>query len=337
MKKFFTLLLIAVMLSATALTAAGCQKDDADFTVGIVQFATHGALDKANSGFQTELKRLMEEAGKTVKFSDKNALGQSDAANTISDSFVNLGVDMILAIATPAVTAAVNKARETDIPVMFTAVTDPVYAGFVNSLEVPGKKVSGTSDLSPFLKEKVELMLDLVGEDKKLGIYYTNSEPNSVAQVEMIEDIIDEYDLPFAQVVKRGINEAGDIQTGFTVFAASVDVIYIPTDNMLSSNISAVHVENKKEGNRKPIVCGETDMNNIAGIATLGIDYYALGVQTAKMAFDVLMGNEEITTMAVQQTDSPPELTVNRTAAQEIGFSSSILDQIEAKFSQFEG
>ena len=218
---------------------------DADFTVGILQLVQHVALDQSNEGFVDQLSKRMSEAGKTVTILDKNANGDESNNVTIAENFVTQNVDLIYTIATSSSQAAVTATAESDIPVIFNAVTDPVDAGLVASLEAPGKNVTGVSDMNP-----VEAQIDLIGEllgkdDIKIGFLYTSAETNSVMQVNLAKARCDEKGYTYAE---KGIVDMNDIESAFAALAKEgVDAIYIPTDNVIANASALVHSANMGE------------------------------------------------------------------------------------------
>lgn len=215
---------------------------DADFTVGILQLMPHVALDQANTGFQDQLSVRMNEAGKTVKILNQNASGEQSNNTTIAATFVGQGVDLIYTIATSSSQAAAEATADTDIPVLFNAVTDPVDAGLVESMEAPGGNVTGVSDINPVDKQ-IELIGELLGKDDvKIGLLYTSAETNSVFQINMAKKQCEESGFTY---VDKGIGDANDIQSAFIALKAEgVDAIYIPTDNVLANGSATVHAIN---------------------------------------------------------------------------------------------
>jgi putative ABC transport system substrate-binding protein len=312
MKKFLVFLFSAVFLVTSLI---GCSPR-ADYEIGIIQIIAHPALDDANQGFQEELTRLFQEVDKTVHFDSQDAAGESSNATTIANTMLGKNVDLILAIATPAAQAALAAATDSDIPLLFTAVTDPVQAGLVESFEVPNGNISGTSDMNP-ISQQVELIKLLVPGITKIGVLYNTSEDNSLVQVSILEEKCDEEGIT---LVKGGVNNnATEIQTVMQTILANVELIYLPTDNLIAANAEQIHGYNV-EGNKIPIVGGEKGINDVCGIATYAIDYYELGKQTARMAFRVLYEKEDITKMPVEFQSGDPELTINETIAQELDF-----------------
>ena len=322
MKKTIKLmaLVLAVAVVATICFTA-CDFSSADFTIGILQPIAHDALGAANQGFQDELTRLMTEAGKTVKFEKENAQGNEETMTTIVSTFVSRGVDLMLTIGTGATQVAAGLDKNT--PILFTAVTDPAGAGLVssNGADRKANNVSGTSDMNPVALQ-MQLCKDL--GMTKVALLYTSSEDNSRIQIEMAKAECENIDL--AYVVKT-ISSADDILTVMNDIAAdkTIDGIYVPTDNTLASNVATLHAQNLANA-KLPIVCGEESMNNLCGVATYSINYYELGKQTARMAFEILVNGKSVGAMPVEYQSGTPALSKNQTVADQIGFDLSILD-----------
>jgi len=218
---------------------------EADYTVGILQLVQHVALDQSNVGFIDQLSVRMDAAGKTVKVLDKNAAGDESNNTTIADNFVAQNVDLIYAIATSSSQAAANAASESDIPVIFNAVTNPVDAGLVNDMNAPGKNVTGVSDINP-VSDQIDLIGELLGKDDvKIGLLYTSSETNSVFQIELAKARCEAKGYSY---VDGSIVDINDLENAMIKLQnEGVDAIYIPTDNTLANGISTVHSLNKGE------------------------------------------------------------------------------------------
>ena len=217
--------------------------DNADFTVGILQLIQHDALDKCNKGFQDQLSVRLAAANKTIKVIDNNASGEEANNATIAANLVSQNVDLIYTIATSSSQAAVSATSETDIPVIFNAVTDPVGAGLVNSMDAPGKNVTGVSDINP-VAQQIKLIAELLGkEDIKIGFLYTSSETNSVYQVrDLAIPCCNEMGYEYAE---QGIADINDLEYAILKLKqAGVDAIYIPTDNILANGAATIHTFN---------------------------------------------------------------------------------------------
>ena len=191
-----------------------------EFKIGISQLAEHPALDDARRGFEDGLKEL----GVNAKIDFKNAQGDIPTATTIAQKFVNDKVDLIYAIATPALQSA--KQATKDIPILFSAVTDPVAAGILDSFEKPGGNITGTSDESPIDKQ-LKIFNDLDPTIKKVGIIYNTSEPNSEIQIAIAEKLAPDFGL---EIVTMGISNINEIPQTMDSMVKKVDAIYTITD-----------------------------------------------------------------------------------------------------------
>ena len=295
MKKFSKVVLLAV---AVMMMVTGCSidksvnADDDAFEIGIIQLAQHPALDDARAGFEEGLKEL----GVNVKVHYQNAGGEIPNTLTISEKFVSDGVDLIYAIATPAAQSA--KQSTSDIPILFSAVTDPVLAELVDSMENPGANVTGTSDLSP-MDRQLQLFKDLDHTIEKVGIIYNTSEPNSQVQVEQAKELAPNVGI---EIVEVGISNINDITLALDSIVGKVDAIYTITDNMVASSIGLVANKAIEHG---LITIGGEDSHVDGGILmTDGISYFELGKQTARMAKEILVDGKS-------PSEIPSETAIN--------------------------
>ena len=285
MKKLLSLVLaLCLVLSCTSAFAA-------KYEVGVLQLVQHVALDAATQGF---VDALTEKLGKDVKFDIQNASGDTGACNTIATTFDANGVDLIMANATPALQAAMNATGF--IPVLGTSVTD--YATALGVTEgwtgTTGINVSGTSDLAP-LDAQAAMIKELFPEAKKVGLLYCSGEPNSVYQINVISEFLKElgYETePFA------FADSNDVAAVAQNAADNCEVIYIPTDNTAASY--AETIANVLVPAKVPAVVGEAGLCSGCGVATLSISYYDLGWQTGLMAYEILVGGADISTMEIQ-------------------------------------
>lgn len=211
----------------------------ADFTIGILQLTQHVALDQCNIGFIDQISVRMSQAGKTVAIDNQNASNETSNNVTIAENFVNKNVDLIYTIATSSSQAAAEATRESKIPVIFNAVTNPVDAGLVQSMEVSGGNVCGVSDINP-VEKQIELIAEILGsEDITIGLLYTSAETNSVFQINMAKKYCNEKGYNF---VEKGLGDINDIHAAFIALSeAGVDAIYIPTDNVIANSCATVH------------------------------------------------------------------------------------------------
>ncbi|HHX84376.1 MAG TPA: ABC transporter substrate-binding protein [Actinomycetales bacterium] len=314
------------MVAACALVLTGCAGGDGDggaggdgesYTIGINQLVQHPALDAATAGF----KAAFEDAGVEVEFDEKNANGEQGTALTIAQGFAGDDLDLALAVATPAAQAMAQNIR--DFPLLFTAVTDPVEAQLVDSMEEPGANITGTSDAAP-ISDQLELLKEIVPDAEKIGIVYASGEVNSQVQVDQVEEAAGPMDL---EVVTQTVTSVNEIQQAVNALG-DVDAIYVPTDNMVVAGIaSLVQVA---EDRQIPVIAAEAGTVEGGAVATLGIDYEALGRQTGEMALRILRDGEDPASMPVE-TATEFTYVVNEDAAERQGVTipQEILDQAE--------
>ncbi|MBP3887258.1 MAG: ABC transporter substrate-binding protein [Cellulosilyticum sp.] len=281
-----------------------------NYKIGIIQLVEHSALDAAREGFIDGLIELGYEEGKNVTLDYQNAQGDQSNCQTIASKLVNDQDDLILAIATPAAQAVANTTK--DIPILVTAVTDPADSKLVVSNEVPGGNVTGTSDLTP-VKEQINLIPEIMPEAKKVGIVYCSSEANSKFQVELAKAEAEALGL---EVVEGTVSNSNEIQQVVQSLVGKVDVLYIPTDNMLAAGISTVVGVTTPA--KIPVICGEESMVTKGGTATYGINYYDLGKLTAKQAISILVDGKNPAEMPIEYC-SDCNLVLNEQAAADMG------------------
>ena len=293
MKKLLALVLaVAMTLSLTACGGSESSSDGEEkIKIGILQQLEHPSLDQSREGFVQALADNGYVDGDNIVIDYQNAQSDQSNLSNMADRLVSNKSDLILAIATGAAQTVAGKTS--DIPVLITAVTDPVDAGVVNSMENPGTNVSGTSDASP-MKEQLELLLTLKADIKTVGLLYTSSEDNSILQISQAKAILDDMKVAY---VEQTVTNSNDVQQAVQSLVNKCDAIYIPTDNVLASSMALVADITWPAG--IPVVTGAESMVTDGGLATLGLSYYNLGYQTGEMAVKVLEG-ADISTMPVE-------------------------------------
>lgn len=282
--------------SSTASTASSDTKSSSgdSYTVGVMQYVQHPALDSATEGFEDA---LTDEFGDSITFDEQNASGETANCSTIANQFVTEGVDLILANATPALQAAT--AATSDIPILGTSVTDYATALDISDWSgTVGGNVSGTSDLAP-LDQQADLFKELLPDAKNIGIVYCTSEANSVYQADTITEYLEEDGYT---VTNYTFSDSNDLQSVVTTACQDSDALYIPTDNTAASNTELIN--NVASEAKVPIIAGEESITAGCGIATLSIVYYDLGKQTGEMAAKILKGEEDISKMEVEYADT---------------------------------
>jgi len=305
---------IVLVLAVAMFAVVGCgggeaTGDSEQITIGITQIVEHPALDSARQGFIDAMADAGYVEGENVVYDIANAQNDKSNALTIAQKFANDKVDLIFAIATPTAQAAAQATA--DIPILITAVTDPVAAGLADSNEAPGGNVTGTTDMNP-IAEQIELIKAFVPDAKKVGVIYNAGEVNSEVQVEIAREVASKIGL---ELVEATVATTADVNQAAGSLVGRVDAIYIPTDNTVVSALESVL--QVAEENKIPVIAGEGDSVERGALATLGIDYYELGRQTAEMAIRVLKG-EDPATMPIE-TQKNMKLYLNKKAAAAMG------------------
>ncbi|HEM6089630.1 TPA: ABC transporter substrate-binding protein [Streptococcus suis] len=311
------------LASISALTLAACssssdQASTETVKVGVLQYMEHESLTAAREGFVAELEANGYKEGEKLVLDYQNAQGDQANLQTISEQLIG-GNDIVLAIATPSAQSLATVSTET--PIVFTAVTDPLSADLVESIEKPGGLLTGTSDQAPIDKQ-VELLGQAVPDAKTVGILYTTSERNSEVQVEQAKELLEKAGY---KVVVKGITSTNEVQDATTSLMKDVDALFIPTDNTVASTMTMIgelSVEHKV-----PVIGGSTDMVDEGGLLTYGTNYEALGRQTAKMAIEIIEG-ADVSETAVEYPETV-SLHVNEEMAQKLGIDTANLSVSE--------
>jgi putative ABC transport system substrate-binding protein len=280
-----------------------------DAFVAVTAIVQHPALDACRDGVRDELKAEGYEEGKNLKFVYESAQGNPATAVQIAQKFVGENPTVIVPISTPSAQAVL--AATSDIPVVFTAVTDPLGAKLVTNLEKPGGNVTGMSDLSPIGKH-LDLIHQIVPAAKKIGVPYNPGEANSVTLLKLLKEKAAPLGM---EIVEAAAPKSSDVQAAAQSLVGKADVIYVPTDNTIVSALEAVigvGIDNKL-----PVFAGDTDSVKRGAIAAVGFDYYDVGRQTGKIVARILKG-EKPGDIAVQGIDIT-QLFVNPGAAQKMG------------------
>ena len=274
--------------------AAATTTSDKTYKIGVLQYVQHDALDASNEGFFAALDDL----GIKYDADQQNAAGEASSCQTISETLVNDGDDLI-----------------------FTAVTDPAESGLVESNDAPGGNVTGTSDMTP-VKEQIDLLKKLIPDAKTVGVLYCSAESNSVLQADMAKEACKAAGLEAADYTVSSSNE---IQTVVESMIGKVDVIYAPTDNMIAAGMATVAMIANE--NKIPIICGEEGMVKEGGLATYGINYYELGYKTGEMAAKILTEGADPASMPIEYLSTEEcSLLINKETADTLGIDVSSYD-----------
>ena len=282
------------------------------YTIGISQFAEHGSLDNCREGF---LKGLAEEGlveGENLKVIYDNAQTDTGTASTIAEGFVSQKVDLVCAIATPCAMSAYNACMETDIPVVYTAVSDPAQAGLADNEGNSVGNITGSSDVLP-VEAQLGMIRKLMPEAKKIGIIYTTSEANSISTIATYKELAGEYGF---EIVDSGITAPSEVEMAAADLVGKVDCITNLTDNTVVDALQTVlAIANEK---KIPVFGSEIEQVKSGCVASMGIEYVELGRQTGAMAAKILKGEATASKMPFISA-TKAELYVNTAAAGQIG------------------
>ncbi|WP_288729776.1 ABC transporter substrate-binding protein [uncultured Fusobacterium sp.] len=295
MKKMILWITLLLGISVTCMA-------EKEIQIGITQIIEHPSLDAARKGLE---KALQKNLGKKVKIEYQSAQGDFGTAQLIAKSYVNSKKDVIVAISTPSAQAALNATKQ--IPIVYTAVTDPKIAG------LSGKNITGTTDMSP-LEEQLNLLKNLLPKVKKVGFLYNPSEQNSVSLLKQFTILAKERQL---QVIEKGVNTVNDMNLALNSLLGQVDVLYIPTDNLVTSSESLLI----QQANRKnvPVIASVESSVKKGALATVSIDYEKLGYQTGERILEILKGKSpnQIQVEGLRETT----LVINERIAKKYGIS----------------
>lgn len=312
------LLVVGILLtSLISLHQLKADKKKDVFRIGISQFITHQSLDATREGFVDELAKQGYVEGKNIEIDLQIAQGEQRNLKTISQQLAESS-DVVLAIATPSAQSLANTTQTT--PVIFSAVTDPVSAKLVESREHPGGNVTGTSDQSSdAILTQINLIKTVLPKAKTIGILYTQSEPNSVVQKDEAKRLLEEKGFT---VVEKTILDSNNVKAAAESLMAEVDMVFVPTDNIISSTMETVKQVSIKH--KVPVFGGSTEMIAVGGLYNYGTNYEELGRQTARMLIRVLKG-EKPENIAVELPEKL-ELHTNKEMADVLGIDISKLE-----------
>ena len=311
MKKIIALLLVAIMMFAFAGCSENKNKEDSVLKIGIIQYMSHPSLDNCYNGIISALENSGIEY--TVDYQTGSSSSADADCTNFAKNMVAANYDMIIAIATPAAKAAFAATDDTEIPVIFCAVSDPIAAGLVESMEAPGYICTGTSDVLD-LEAQVAIIKAMQPDVKSIGILYTSSEDNSITNLKNFKSVCDKENI---EVVATAVQGASDIPSAAEELASKVDCINNFTDNNVVNNLSAVLSAADKYG--IPVYGSEEEQVVNGCLASVSIDYVALGKVTGEMAVEVLNGADASAMPVKTITEATP--IINSSVLKKLGLS----------------
>lgn len=302
-------LILALLSSAITTTMIAAPATAKDVTVAVTAIVEHPALDAARDGVKDALAAAGYKEGENLKFIYQSAQGNPATAAQIARQYIGDAPDVIVPISTPSAQAVVSATR--DIPVVFTAVSDPVGAQLIKDMEKPGGNVTGLSDLSPVV-DHIKLIKEVAPNVKTIGFLYNSGEANSVSLLEALKVAAKDGGL---EVVESAATKSAEVQGAARALIGKADLIYIPTDNTIISALEgAVSVA---EEAKIPLMTADTDSVTRGAFIALGFNYYDVGKQTGDVVVRILKGEKpgDIPVKVAAGTD----LVVNLVAAKKMG------------------
>ncbi|MBL6538305.1 ABC transporter substrate-binding protein [Streptococcus suis] len=305
------------LLSAVTLAACSASSSDSESVkLGIIQYAEHDALSASREGFLEALAEAGYVEGENLTVDYQNSQGDQANLQTMVEQLAGEN-NVNFAIATPAAQALLSVDSET--PSVFTAVTDPVEAGLVNSMEAPGGNMTGSVDATD-VEGQIDMLLKVVPEAKTVGIFYNSSEVNSEVQAETAKKALEAAGV---SVVVKTVTSTNDVQQVMTSLAGQVDAIYLPTDNTVASTASTIG-EILKEA-KVPAMGSDAAVLD-AALFTYGVDYHAIGVQAGELAVQILEGADPAK-LAVE-TPETAAIAVNEEMASAVGIDPATIEAL---------
>jgi putative ABC transport system substrate-binding protein len=301
--------MVMVFCAVSLLCAASVfAADPAKKVIGISKIVSHPALDAVVKGIQDELVA----SKMNVSFDVQNANGDISTAASIANKFQSEKVALAVGVATPTAQALVNTLK--GIPIVFSAVTDPVKAGLVTSLKKGDKNVTGVSDMTP-VKQQIELLMRMK-KIKRLGHIYTSSEENAVVLAGIVKQVCAELHIEF---VPTTVTKSAEVKQATESIIRRVDALYISTDNTVVSAMSAVAEVALKA--KVPVMSADPSSSEAYDVlAAWGFDYYKMGRATGKMVVEILKGKktDQIPTRFMTKA-SDVDLMINLDVAKKLG------------------
>lgn len=314
---------LAAVLGVTLSLAGACTTEKKAYKIGISQVVTHPALDAAREGIIQGLADKGYVVGENLEIDYQNSEGDATLYASIAQKFVSDQVDVIVAIATPNAQAAISAAEGTGIPVVFSAITDPVGSGMVISWEShPDENVTGVSDMI-VVEDDVELILEILPGIQTLGTIYNAGESNSVFLVEKLNEAAAKLGLT---IVERTVSTSADVLTAAQSLVGQVDAIWVGTDNTVVSGLEALI--GVAEENNIPFFPADDASIERGGIAAYSFDYKDIGIQTGWMIARILDGDGTANNIPVEKGQII-NLSLNIAAAARMGVTipQSVIDR----------
>lgn len=323
--KIKSVLFAISLLTAFFSLSSSAQAEEKIFTIGASAIVEHPSLDAVRDGAKAELQKEGFIEGKNLHFIYKTAQNKQSTIVQIINKYVGDNVDLLLSIATASAQAAHNTTQT--IPIVFSGVSAPVYAGLLKNPQAPEANVTGVSDMPP-VEEQVKLMKEIVPNLKTIGFLYNPSEANSIANLERLDRVAEKYGL---KVIPSAAIQTAQVRNAALALVGKVDMLYTAPDNTIVAAIeTAVMVANE---NKIPFMAADGESTRRGALISYGTNYFEIGRQTGKMIARILRG-EKIHNIPMEIA-KPTELSINEKTAKAIGFQfpQSVLKRVTNRYS----
>lgn len=285
-------------------------------TIAVTQVTAHPALDAVREGFKHQMEKQGFREGENLKIIYENAYGNIATANQIANKFIGAEPDLVLAITTPSAQSMVTAAKDKSIPIVFSAVTDPLGASLINSFEAPGNFVTGTTDLPP-LKDQLSLIQQTMGKKAiRLGVVYNPGEANSVFQVKQLKSLAGNYNI---QVVSKVVDSSTKVLSAVQSLLPDVDAVYAPLDNVIASALPSIVklCMQNDQGKKIPVFASDPEGVRQGALATIGFTHYQEGMLAGRIVSRILAGEKPGNIPVIGPEAS--ELYINTSSAKALG------------------
>lgn len=292
--------------------------------IGILQTQSHPALDEIHRGVVAQLKRRGYTNGKTATIDFENAQGDQSNLQTMAQRFQTKKTTVNIGIATPAAQALAN--TSTQAPLILGAISDPKAAGLVHSNRRPGTNTTGVSSRTP-VQQQLRLIRQVLPHAKQLGVIYTSSDPSAQAEVKVLRRLARKFGF---QLHRFTVANSNDVDQVAQLAVQQVQAIYVPSDNTIASALQTLL--NHTNQAKLPVFPATAKQVKAGGLASYGLDQYALGVATGNMAADILQGKTQAATTPIK-TVTQGKLAINQKAAAALGIKlpAAVVEQAQQK------
>ncbi len=323
MKKFIALALSVILILATF---AACSTDVGKsggnaYTVGICNYVDDASLNQIVENIKSQLAAIGKEKGVEFKIEYDNCNADTNVMNQIISNFIADDVDLMVGVATPVATAMQNATEGMSLPVVFSAVTDPVGAKLVDSLDAPGYNITGTSD---YLNTNaiMDIMFETDKSIKKVGLLYDVGQDSSEAAIKDAKAYLDKKGVAYVEKTGKTVDEI--TLAAQSLVSEGVDAVFTPTDNSVMTAELSIYEMLAKAG--IPHFTGADSFALNGAFLGFGVDYINLGKETANMVAEILLEGKEPATMAVRTFDNGTA-TINTEICTQLGMN---FDEVSA-------